>query len=419
MRASDRAAPHGPGSARELPSASKPQTGPSRTRPSRAQGLARRGRGVDRASIGAPPWHSRGGGNGPGPGLPPVPGRPIHKIRATSSLEPPGPHASPMTPSPLDLRLASLAERADPHPPARRRRGPGLALLASSALALWGAACGGAEGGSPSDGGADTLARSAQAADLPPVSERGRAQIERLVQALTPLDLDLTSDHHDRWLHAGRALREELRRADPEVGVAALWRLRDARIQDPLLRRGLLEVGSHAAPDVARPLLVTLIEEYGHDFAVRTFAVEFLSETSPQTALEVLEPHLRKRRKPNKTMPPDEFLVRGYARAAQATGEDPTAILADVATNLWMEDAARHFAVAELGRYPSPYARSVLEAILIESTGNSYIRRKAAQALRDSVPAEAACETFRRVANHEAELGMLEFLLDMIRENCP
>lgn len=284
--------------------------------------------------------------------------------------------------------------------------------------AAWLGACDGAPDAGSDSRAMDSLTLTARGQELPATSARGEAAIDRLVAALTPLDPNLTSDHHDRWLQAGRALREELRNAGPEVGTAALHRLRDSKIRDPLVRRGLLEVGAHAAPEVARPILVRLIDEYGHDFAVRTFAVEFLAETSPQTALELFEPYIKKRGKPNKTMPPDEFLVRGYATAARMLGADPTLILSDVATNLWMEDAARHFAVQELARYPGPYARSVLEAILIESTGNAYIRRKAAQALRDSVPAEAACEVFRRVADREADGNMLAFLLDMLRENC-
>ncbi len=289
-----------------------------------------------------------------------------------------------------------------------------LTLVAAAGLA----ACDGAPGADSESRQIDSLTLTARGLELPASTARGEESIDRLVAALTPIDPNLTSDHHDRWLHAGRALREELRGAAPEVGVAALRRLRDSNVRDPLVRRGLLEVGAYAAPDVARPILIRLIDEYGHDFAVRTFAVEFLSETSPEAALELLEPYLRKRGKPNKTMPPDEFLVRGYATAARKTGLDPTLILSDVATNLWMEDAARHFAVQELGNYPGPYARSVLEALLVESTGNAYIRRKAAQALRDSAPAESACEVFRRVADREADGNMLAFLLDMLRENC-
>lgn len=323
-----------------------------------------------------------------------------------------------MTPKPPSTTLsdrAPLARRADPHAP---RAAIARALLVLT-LPLALAACDGAEGGASKPRGPDAVTLSAREVELPAASAHGIAEIDRLVEALTPLDPTLTSDYHDAWLRASRALREEMRAAGTEVGIAALQRLREAEIADPLVRRGLLEVGSHAAPEVARPLLVKLIDEYGHDFAVRTFAVEFLAETSPETAIEVLEPYLKKRKKLNKTMPNDEFLVRGYATAARAVGIDPTLIMSDVATNLWMEQAARHFAVEELGRRPGPYAQSVLEAILIESTGNSYIRRKAAQALRDSVPAESACAVFRRVADAEADGGMMEFLLDMIRENCP
>lgn len=324
------------------------------------------------------------------------------------------PHPMPPMPMPAPRSAHSpLARRADPHVRAGHWR-----LALALVVGPWLAACDGSQGAGPAPEELDSLTLTARGLELPAATARGEAAVDRLVAALTPLDPTLTSDHHDRWLHAGRALREELRAGDPEIGVAALRRLRDADVRNPLVRRGLLEVGAHTAPDIARPILIRLIDEYGHDYAVRTFAVEFLAETSPAAALELLEPYLKKRGKPNKTMPPDEFLVRGYATAARKTGVDPTLILSDVATNLWMEDAARHFAVQELGTYPGPYARSVLEAILIESTGNAYVRRKAAQALRDSAPAESACEVFRRVAEREADGNMLAFLLDMLRENC-
>ena len=326
--------------------------------------------------------------------------------------------------SPLSTLRASPrhpphARRALPH---ARRESPSRTarLLALAALALLPACDGGddAAAGQEPAAGPDATSLAARELELPATTPGAEATIDRLVEALTPLDPTLTSDHHDEHLHAQRALVAELRQADADVGVAALRRLREAEIENPLVRRGLLEVGAHAAPDVARPLLVELVQEYGHDFALRNFAVEFLAQTSPDTALEVFSPHLRKRKKPNKTMPYDEFLIRGYAEAARATGTDPTLMLADVATNIWMEDAARHFAVEELGHYPGEYTTSVLRALLVESSGNAYIRRKAAQSLRRSLPAETACEIFRQVADAESDGNMLAFLLDMIRDTC-
>ena len=73
----------------------------------------------------------------------------------------------------------------------------------------------------------------------------------------------------------------------------------------------------------------------------------------------------------------------------------------------------------QLGNHPDPLGRQALEIILIESTGNGYIRRMAAQSLRKTLPAEEACALFKEVSKLEAETNFLVFLLDVIAETCP
>jgi hypothetical protein len=117
-------------------------------------------------------------------------------------------------------------------------------------------------------------------------------------------------------------------------------------------------------------------------------------------------------------MPDDEFLVRGWVVACELLGRSPVDELADVATNLMMQDAARHYATQELGRFHEPKGRKALETVLIESTGNGYIRRKAAQSLQASLPAETACALFRHVLEREADINFQAFLQDVIARNC-
>ena len=80
--------------------------------------------------------------------------------------------------------------------------------------------------------------------------------------------------------------------------------------------------------------------------------------------------------------------------------------------------AARHLAAGELARFPDPLGRSALETAMIESSGNGYLRRKAAQAIRDSVPREEACELFRYVLEREADINFAIFMRNMIDLNC-
>jgi hypothetical protein len=158
--------------------------------------------------------------------------------------------------------------------------------------------------------------------------------------------------------------------------------------------------------------------EYGYPIDDRTYATGFLAATSPEVYLEVAQPYVTRRGRATKTMPNDEFLVHGWITACAKVGRSPVPELADVATNLSMEDAARHVATEELGRHPDPRGRKALETLLVESTGNGYIRRKAAQALRDSVPNETVCALFRYVLSNEADMNFRVFLEDMISRNC-
>jgi hypothetical protein len=183
------------------------------------------------------------------------------------------------------------------------------------------------------------------------------------------------------------------------------------------VERALLDVGAHAAPEDARPLLETLVNEYGPALYLRAEAAVLIGETSPEAAVRVLEPWLRKT-KPGRTMPPMEFLVKGWIAACDGLGRSPVDVLADVATNLHMEESARHMATRELANHADPLAVQALQTILVESSGNAYMRRLAAQGLVKNMPREQACALFTEIAGREADLNFATFLADVLDTYC-
>jgi hypothetical protein len=303
-------------------------------------------------------------------------------------------------PSSSDLR-PSVADRARPHTSRVR-----LATFAGVLTLLFGlSACDGEEAHGGSDAGS-SLATGTNA-----------ERLNQLIESLTPLQADLTSDHHDRHLHAQRALLEELKQGDAELGRDAMRVYEAGGHEIDAVRRGLLTVAAYCTPEESRQRLEDLILVYGAPIADRALAIDLLAETSPARAIEIFEP-LMKKKKQRSTMPDDEFFVRAYIIACRATGHDPVPALADVATNIMKQPASRYFAVEELGNHPGQMSWNVLRTILVESTGDAYLRRKAAQAIRESAPSETACELFREVLSKEAEQNFAIFMLDMIEDNC-
>ncbi len=246
------------------------------------------------------------------------------------------------------------------------------------------------------------------------------ALIDRLVELSTPLDLTLTSDHHDRQLHARNALLEELRKSSETVGLEALERFEQVEAQTeeaPLLVRVyLLDIAAHAATERTQPLLETLTLEYGHKIDIRTEAMLLLGKVAPARAVELLGPLLLTKR--TSTMPEDELMLKAYVEGCELSGADPVPVLVKIATNIFKQAAARHRAVQELGKHKTQLAQHALRAILVESTGNAYLRRKAAQSIRKSMPREEACAIFREVVKMEADMHFQRFMMDMIEDNC-
>jgi hypothetical protein len=246
-------------------------------------------------------------------------------------------------------------------------------------------------------------------------------QLKELVEVLSPLGKTVTSDITDRRFLRGRELLGILRASGPACGEKALEILREkpetGKTRPVDVERALLDVAAHAAPDTTLPLLETLVNDYGPSLDLRTTAMLLLAEIHPKRAVEILQP-LVTQAKPGRTLPPPEFLVEAFTTACDATGRSPVPELADVATNLFMDETARIRAVKKLAKRQEPLALQALQAILVESTGDGYLRRMAAQGLRDTLSREDGCEIFRRVADKEADLNFIEFLRDMIEKNC-
>lgn len=179
------------------------------------------------------------------------------------------------------------------------------------------------------------------------------AKLDRLVELFTPLAETVTSNITDQRFIDGQALLAELSGPDPALGQLALARLRqDSGPKLPKdVERALITVAARADREGTRTLLENLVTQYGAELSLRTEAVLLFAEVHPDRAVEVLEPYVRKGRQES-TLPPAEFLVRSWIIACDKLGKDPVPVLADVATNLYMDSSARVMAVKALGLHP-------------------------------------------------------------------
>lgn len=259
-----------------------------------------------------------------------------------------------------------------------------------------------------------------QAPRAAPSDSTAAGKIERLVELFTPLTQTVTSDISDQQFIDGQALLAELSAPNPAIGREALARLRqaDGNKLPKDVERALIMVAARADPEGTKTLLENLVTQYGAELSLRTEAALLFAEVHPERAIEVMEPYVRKGRQQS-TMPPSEFLVRSWIIACDRLDKDPVPVLADVATNLYMEAAARVMAVKELGKHSgNRLAEQAISAILIESTGDGYLRRMAAQSLLRLLPRESACAILTQVADREGDTNMLFFLKDMLDKNC-
>jgi HEAT repeat protein len=253
----------------------------------------------------------------------------------------------------------------------------------------------------------------------PQGEERSRVEreVHDLMTALTPPRADALPVEKSSWYAQRRKTLERMRSAGRAVGLEALRLYREDPPALPEVRAGLLDVAAHTAPEETAPILVQLVQVFGEHDIVRAQAVEFLGETSPDLALEVLTPLLGQR-PDGRTYPPEERLLLGWVSACRATGTDPVPLLASIATDLARPQEVRHLATRSLGEFDSPQSRQALQNLLVESGGNGYVRRLACQSLRQLLPAEEFCPLVEGVMEREADPDFLRFLDDVHSKSC-
>ena len=242
-------------------------------------------------------------------------------------------------------------------------------------------------------------------------------EIEDLLTALKPVDPAAVPVVKSEWHLTRKRTLERLQKGSPELGHEALRVLNEERPELPELRAGLLEVAAHTAPVETEPLLVELVLQFGEDMLVRREATELLGLTAPRRALEVLEPVLRERYD-GRTYPPEEQMLSAWLDAARQLEHDPVPLLALIVTDIGRQQDIRHLAARTLGSYPSPLGRQALETVLVESSGNGYIRRLALQSLQESVPKEEFCAEAKRVQENESDPAFIDFIESMLVNHC-
>lgn len=260
--------------------------------------------------------------------------------------------------------------------------------------------------------------QSPEATSGAPIDQR----VRDLVSTLTPPAATADGAERSSWFQRRRTMLDELNQAGPDLGQAVLDEYH-AHPEAPLdVRRGLLEVAAHNLPEEVRDELAMLVTQYGDDLGLRTKACELLAQTSPKEAFELLEPLILEHR-PGKTLPPEEIMVSSYATAARLAKLDPVETLSTLAADIFAEQTARLMALKELAKHPGIRSRETLRTVLVESTGNAYLRRGAAQALAshakvDDDTAAQFCAILDEVMNKESDLNFQTFLVSMIEKYC-
>ena len=317
---------------------------------------------------------------------------------------------TPECPRPEIARCAVAHDR-------KRERAHGAAAVL---LALTLAGCGGeASDQDPLESSSGLDPYQLMPADQP-VEEAARARVFEFIELMQPLDPSLTSDHHDRQYWQIRAEGERLLTAGADVGHAALHAFTNYPERHHNIKRMLLRIGALNAPEESKGLLEELTMTYGYPIEDRTEACLLFAEIDPERYIELIGPKVvRGGEMLRETLPDDEFLVEGWRIAHEKVGRSPADTMSEIAMDLMMQGYARIIALRSLGENDlTPRSRGALQACLIETLGDGYVRRVAAQTIAASYPREEACTLLQEVRAHEADPAMATFLDDLLMENC-
>jgi len=242
-------------------------------------------------------------------------------------------------------------------------------------------------------------------------------EVRELMTAVTPLKATALPVEKNSWHKQRKATLERMRTLGKEYGLEALRIYREEPPALPEVRIGLLDVAAHCAPAETSPLLVQLTTVFGEDILVRTKATEFLGECAPAQAVELLEPILHNRYD-GRTYPPEERLLEAYVAGCEHEKHDPVPLLCTIATDVNRPQDVRHLATRTLARFDAPQSRQALQALMVESSGNGYIRRVAAQSLQQLLPKEEFCAYVLGVQQHEADPEYIGFLESVLTTSC-
>ncbi len=278
------------------------------------------------------------------------------------------------------------------------------ALLAGLALAL----------GACSEG--EAAGRAAGSRTEAPDEDVVRREIRDLVTALTPMTATALPVEKSSWFMQRKKTLERMKSAGRDHGLEAL-RVFQSEGGLPEVRAGLLEVAAFNAPRETEPLLVELVTKFGPDLYLRTKAAEFLGETAPEKAIEVLHPILQGRYD-DRTFPPEERLLDAWLTASGKLGIDPVPLVAEIAVDLDRTQDVRHLATRALGQHDSPQSRQALQTLAVESSGNSYIRRLSIQSLKQILTKDEFCGTVNMIRSREVDQHFQVFLDNVVQEAC-
>ena len=242
-------------------------------------------------------------------------------------------------------------------------------------------------------------------------------RIGDMVAAFTPPEATTTSAVQDDWLRRRRATMARMKQGDEELGALLVQAFLTRKELSVPVRSGLIEAAAYANPEAATPVLVQIIENYGEDIGLRTDACRFIGVTAPEVAIETLGEILFDTDRAA-TGPDDEALLDGWLDAHRELDRDPGRNLADLATDIGRDNATRHLAIRALGQYPSKLSESALEEVLLESSGNSYMRILAVQSLIEITEREHFCPLLIRVFERESDINFQLFLENTINEYC-